>query len=131
MYVHRLVRHGRESVEPRGAHLHPGEVHGLREVDGRVGDPPEADRGCVVDWGWVCCLHAWVSDNRSILCYLAGHDWCIIKLAFPGRILGFDVDTSFFTGNFAPRCSIQAATVDDEPVRRVLYCYIYIYPGTD
>lgn len=46
-----------------------------------------------------------------------GHDWCIIKLAFPGRILGFDVDTSFFTGNFAPRCSIQAATVDDEPVR--------------
>ena len=46
-----------------------------------------------------------------------GHDWCIIKLAFPGRILGFNVDTSFFTGNFAPRCSVQAATVDDEPVR--------------
>lgn len=46
----------------------------------------------------------------------AGHDWCIIKLAFPGQILGFDVDTSFFTGNFAPRCSVQAATIDDETV---------------
>jgi allantoicase len=46
----------------------------------------------------------------------AGHDWCIIKLAFPGRILGFDVDSSFFTGNHSPRVSIQAACLDTEPV---------------
>ncbi|EWM26524.1 allantoicase [Nannochloropsis gaditana] len=48
----------------------------------------------------------------------AGHDWCIIKLAFPGRILGVGVDTSFFTGNYVPRCSIQAASYidDNEPI---------------
>ena len=30
----------------------------------------------------------------------------------PGVIHGVDVDTSFFTGNYAPRCSIQAACLD-------------------
>jgi hypothetical protein len=29
----------------------------------------------------------------------AGHDWCIIKLGLAGSIRGFEVDTSFFTGN--------------------------------
>lgn len=45
-----------------------------------------------------------------------GHDWCIIKLAFPGRVVGVDVDTSFFTGNHSPRMSIQAICLEDEPV---------------
>ena len=30
----------------------------------------------------------------------------------PGIIHGIDVDTSYFTGNYAPRCSIQAACVE-------------------
>lgn len=38
-----------------------------------------------------------------------GHDWCIIKLGIPGIIKGVDLDTAFFTGNFTPRVSIQAA----------------------
>lgn len=38
-----------------------------------------------------------------------GHDWCIVQLGVPGIIHGFDVDTSFFTGNYAPYASIQAA----------------------
>ena len=29
----------------------------------------------------------------------AGHDWCIIKLGLAGIIRGFEIDTSFFTGN--------------------------------
>ena len=29
----------------------------------------------------------------------AGHDWCIIKLGLAGIVRGFEVDTSFFTGN--------------------------------
>ncbi|MDV7143710.1 allantoicase [Tropicimonas sp. TH_r6] len=46
-----------------------------------------------------------------------GHDHAVIKLAAPGRILGFDVDTRHFTGNNAPACRIEAAhtdTVTDE-----------------
>ena len=41
-----------------------------------------------------------------------GHDWCIIRLGnWPvgGQILGFSLDTAFFTGNFPPRASIQGA----------------------
>ncbi|XP_025071995.1 probable allantoicase [Alligator sinensis] len=38
-----------------------------------------------------------------------GHDWCIIQLGVPGTIHGFEVNTSFFAGNCAPRISVQAA----------------------
>lgn len=44
-----------------------------------------------------------------------GHDHAIVKLAAPGVIHGFDVDTSFFTGNFPPACSIEACNVKGEP----------------
>ena len=40
---------------------------------------------------------------------LPGHDWCIIQLGLPGLVFGVELDTSFFTGNFAPRASVQAA----------------------
>ncbi|MBN2906746.1 MAG: allantoicase [Rhodobacteraceae bacterium] len=39
-----------------------------------------------------------------------GHDHGVIKLAAAGRILGFDVDTSHFTGNYAPACKIEACS---------------------
>lgn len=54
-------------------------------------------------------MDGWETRRKRI----AGHDWCIIKMAFPGRIMGIDVDTSHFTGNYVPRCSIQAATLND------------------
>ena len=37
-----------------------------------------------------------------------GHDWCVIALGPRGRVLGVDVDTSFFVGNFPSHCSIDA-----------------------
>ncbi len=37
-----------------------------------------------------------------------GHDWCVIRLGVPGVIHGFDVDTSFFRGNYPPQVSIEA-----------------------
>ncbi|XP_063846410.1 allantoicase-like [Scylla paramamosain] len=43
-----------------------------------------------------------------------GHDWCIIKLGVAGEVAGVDVDTSFFTGNYVPRVSLQAATLTKE-----------------
>lgn len=42
-----------------------------------------------------------------------GHDWCIVQLGVPGVIRGFDVDTSFFTGNYTPAISIQAASLGE------------------
>ena len=44
-----------------------------------------------------------------------GHDFAIVKLAVPGRILGFDVDTAHFTGNYPPACRIEAASVAGTP----------------
>lgn len=37
-----------------------------------------------------------------------GNDWCIVRLARPGIIHGLEIDTAFFTGNFAPATSVEA-----------------------
>ena len=37
-----------------------------------------------------------------------GHDWCVIELGRRGVIRGVDIDTSFFTGNFPEKASIDA-----------------------
>ena len=36
-----------------------------------------------------------------------GHDWCILALGVPGRVLGFDVDTQHFVGNAPSFVSID------------------------
>lgn len=43
-----------------------------------------------------------------------GHDWSIVRLAVPGEIVGVDVDTSFFTGNYPPACSLEGCSCPDE-----------------
>lgn len=68
-----------------------------------------------------------------------GHDWCIIQLGVPGIIHGFDVDTSFFTGNYAPYTSIQAACLGGsmavafkhQSIRLPLLCLIYVTFNSD
>jgi allantoicase len=46
----------------------------------------------------------------------SGHDFSIIKLGRKGRIAGFDVDTSHFTGNYAPAVSIDGRlSSEDDP----------------
>lgn len=40
-----------------------------------------------------------------------GHDWCVVRLARPGRIHGLDLDTSHFTGNFPPAASVEACNL--------------------
>lgn len=54
-------------------------------------------------------MDGWESRRKRV----PGHDWAIVRLAMPGRIFGFDVDTSYFTGNYPPHCSIEAAFVAD------------------
>ncbi|RUT34921.1 allantoicase [Arsenicitalea aurantiaca] len=44
-----------------------------------------------------------------------GHDHAVVKLAVPGVISGFDVNTAWFTGNFPPACSIDACRVEGAP----------------
>ena len=44
-----------------------------------------------------------------------GHDHCIIRLAAPGVLKGFDLDTSHFSGNFAPMASIDACLCGGDP----------------
>ena len=56
-------------------------------------------------------MDGWESIRRRN----GGHDHAVVKLALPGVIRGFDVDTSFFTGNFPPACSIEACNVKGEP----------------
>ena len=37
-----------------------------------------------------------------------GHDYCTVRLALPGVIKGLNIDTSYFTGNYAPSVSLEA-----------------------
>ena len=54
-------------------------------------------------------MDGWESQRRRD----GGHDSAIIALATAGRILGFDVDTSHFTGNYAPACKIEACSLPE------------------
>lgn len=53
-------------------------------------------------------MDGWESRRKRV----PGHDYGVVKLAMPGRIYGFDVDTSYFTGNYPPFCSIEAASLE-------------------
>jgi len=44
-----------------------------------------------------------------------GYDWAIIRLGLPGRVHGVVIDTSFFTGNYPERASIDACAVAGVP----------------
>ena len=50
----------------------------------------------------------WMDGWESRRKRSGGHDYCVIRLGVPGVIHGFDVNTSFFTGNFPPQVSIEA-----------------------
>lgn len=53
-------------------------------------------------------MDGWETRRKRI----AGHDWCIIRLAAPCIIKGFLIDTAFFTGNYAPKISVQGAALN-------------------
>lgn len=44
-----------------------------------------------------------------------GNDWCIVRLGCPGTIAGFDLDTSFFTGNYPPAACVEACPLGADP----------------
>ncbi|XP_023808468.1 probable allantoicase isoform X2 [Oryzias latipes] len=72
-------------------------------------EPPQFKASAFTDFGkW---MDGWETRRKRI----PGHDWCIIQLGVPGSIYGFDVDTSFFTGNHSPHISIQGGCLDQMP----------------
>lgn len=54
-------------------------------------------------------MDGWETRRKRI----PGHDWSIVALCGVSLIKGITVDTAFFTGNYAPRISIQAANLDE------------------
>ena len=54
-------------------------------------------------------MDGWETRRRRT----TGHDWCIVRLAMPGVLMGVDFDTSFFTGNFPPAASREACFSPD------------------
>jgi len=49
-------------------------------------------------------MDGWESRRKRV----AGHDWCVVRLARPGRIQGVDLDTSHFTGNYPPAVGLES-----------------------
>ena len=49
-------------------------------------------------------MDGWESRRRRT----PGFDWCVVGLGMRGVGHGVDVDTSYFTGNYPPHCSIDA-----------------------
>ncbi len=67
---------------------------------------PEWREGVYTDRGkW---MDGWETRRRRT----PGHDWAIVKLGMPGIARGVVIDTSFFTGNYPERASIEGCTVD-------------------
>ena len=56
-------------------------------------------------------MDGWESRRRRS----GGFDWCVVQLAVPGIIAGFDINTAHFTGNYPPGASIQGASSIDRP----------------
>lgn len=67
---------------------------------------PEWREGEYTDRGkW---MDGWETRRRRT----PGHDWAIVKLGIPGVIRGVVIDTSYFTGNYPERASIDACAID-------------------
>ena len=69
-------------------------------------------------------MDGWESRRRRD----GGHDWCVVKLGVRGKIRGFDIDTSHFTGNYPPAASIWASDAAEEPGEQD---WTEILPSTD
>ncbi|MFT3807497.1 allantoicase [Arenimonas sp.] len=54
-------------------------------------------------------MDGWESRRKRV----PGHDWCIVRLARPGRLHGVDFDTRHFTGNYPPGASLEGCYLRD------------------
>ena len=56
----------------------------------------------------------WMDGWESRRKRTPGHDWAVVQLATPGRIMGFDIDTNFFLGNHPPFASVEGVYIKNE-----------------
>jgi len=90
-----------EFFAPRERMLEPGE--------------PQWRAGVYDDHGkW---MDGWESRRRRD----AGHDHCIIRLAVAGKLRLLEIDTRYFTGNYPPFASVEAARLDGAPDARTAW----------
>jgi allantoicase len=54
-------------------------------------------------------MDGWESRRKRV----PGHDWCVLRLGLPGELKGFDIDTSFFVGNYPPFASVDGVLTDE------------------
>src|SRR3954471_17977426 len=54
-------------------------------------------------------MDGWATRRRRT----PGHDWAIVRLGAPGIVRGLVIDTSFFTGNYPERASVEACALGD------------------
>ena len=67
---------------------------------------PEWREGVYTEQGkW---MDGWETRRRRT----PGHDWAIIRLGVPGVVRGVVIDTSWFTGNYPERASIEGCAVN-------------------
>ncbi|MEJ2631781.1 MAG: allantoicase [Acidihalobacter sp.] len=65
--------------------------------------PPRFEPGLYDDHGkW---MDGWETRRRRD----GGHDWCVLRLALPGDIVGLEIDTRFFTGNAPTGAMLECA----------------------
>jgi len=65
-------------------------------------------------------MDGWETARHGLL-KRGGRDFCLIKLGVPGSVMGVDIDTLHFTGNYAEYASIEACNVKgDLPWWRLL-----------
>jgi allantoicase len=70
---------------------------------------PEWREGVYTERGkW---MDGWETRRRRT----PGFDWAIVRLGLPGIVRGVVIDTSFFTGNYPPRASIEACSIFGSP----------------
>ena len=56
-------------------------------------------------------MDGWESRRRRG----GGFDWCVVRLAVPGRVWRFELDTRHFTGNYPPGAALDGAVGDRCP----------------
>src|SRR3954463_12767926 len=70
---------------------------------------PEWREGVYTERGkW---MDGWETRRRRV----PGHDWAIIRLGAAGFVRGVVIDTSFFTGNYPEKASIEACALSGNP----------------
>jgi allantoicase len=75
---------------------------------------PEWREGVYTERGkW---MDGWETRRRRT----PGHDWAIVRLGLPGIVRGIVIDTSFYTGNYPPRASVDACSIFGTPSAETL-----------